>query len=76
MLASMFSLRLLVPFLFQSPPLPSNFSPAHPSFLSNDRPHSILFLPHLYDIILQWGARKGLGGGLKIIGGMKQKGLE
>jgi len=32
-------------FLFLFPnPLPSHFSPAHPSFLSNDRPPSILYL--------------------------------
>jgi len=44
---------------FQSPPLPSihSSSLSHPSFLflSNDRLHSILHLPHLYDIILHLG---------------------
>ena len=28
-------------------PLPSNFSPAHPSFSSSDKPPSILYLTYL-----------------------------
>jgi len=42
------SYYLSAPLPFRSPPPPSNFSPAHPSFSSNDRPCSILYLPHLW----------------------------